>query len=135
MPQGQKILIVDDDRSVALTFADILRQAGYDAVATYSGEEAVQTASSFAPNLLLSGVLIGAMNGAVTATKIVELLPDCKVLFVSCELGLGDLLEHLLEPARAKGLNFEIMAKPVPPPELLKRISQLLIPRVMSVTA
>jgi CheY-like chemotaxis protein len=45
------------------------------------------------------------------------------VFFISGDADSGDLLEK----ARAKGFDFEVLQKPVPPPELLGRISQLLL--------
>jgi CheY-like chemotaxis protein len=62
------------------------------------------------------------MNGIDAAIDILRSLPYCKVLFVSGNAGYGDLLEK----ARAKGFDFEVRLKPVPPPELLARIAQIL---------
>jgi DNA-binding response OmpR family regulator len=38
------VLIVDDERTIADTLALILKQSGYDAAATYSGEAAIEMA-------------------------------------------------------------------------------------------
>jgi CheY-like chemotaxis protein len=120
--KGHKILVVDDERSIAATLARILEYRGYETAKAYSGEEAVQMARSFQPDCLVSDVMMGAMNGIDAAIEILRTLPYCKVLFISGNAGYGDLLEN----ARAKGFDFEIMLKPVPPPELLAKIEQIL---------
>jgi CheY-like chemotaxis protein len=118
----QKILVVDDYEVVASTLAIILRQAGFETVAAYSGEEAVKTAFSYAPDVLLSDFAMGGMNGVDTAIKILNFHPNCKVLLIAAQTAT----RHIQEEARAKGFNFEVLEKPIPPPELIESISQLL---------
>lgn len=116
-----KILIVDDERAIASARAKILESQGYETATAYSGEEAFQLACSFHPDCIVSDIMMGVMNGVEAAIEIVGVLPQCKVLFISGNVGYGDLLEK----ARANGFNFEALAKPVPVPELLSRISQI----------
>jgi CheY-like chemotaxis protein len=117
-----KILVVDDERAIAETLARILEYRNYVTAQAYSGEEAVQVACSFQPDCIVSDVMMGEMNGIDAAIEILRTLPHCKVLFISGNAGYGDLLED----ARTKGFDFEILLKPVPPPELLTRIAQIL---------
>ncbi len=116
-----KILIVDDERAIASARAMILESQGYETATAYSGEEAFQVACSFHPDCIVSDIMMGAMNGVEAAIEIAGVLPQCKVLFISGNVGYGDLLEK----ARAQGFNFEALSKPVPVPELLSRISHI----------
>jgi CheY-like chemotaxis protein len=118
---GVKILVVDDERAIAETLALILGYQGYETATAYSGEEAIQLASSFQPDCIVSDVVMGSMNGIEAAIEILGIFPRCKVLFISGNAGYGNLLEK----ARAKGFDFELLLKPVPPPELLARIEQI----------
>jgi CheY-like chemotaxis protein len=118
---GAKILVVDDERAIASTLAMILEYQGYKTALAFSGEEAVQVASSFQPDCIVSDVMMGAMIGTEAAIEILRALPYSKVLLMSGNAGYGDLLEN----ARAKGFDFELLLKPVPPPELLARIEQI----------
>ena len=120
-----KILVVDDEHVIASTLATILGYQGFETATAYSGEEAIQVACSFQPNFMLSDVMMGAMNGVESAMEILRTLPECRVLFIS---GTAEYPEFLGN-ARAKGFNFEVLAKPIPPPELLAKISQILSPR------
>jgi CheY-like chemotaxis protein len=117
-----KILVVDDEQAIASTLATILGYQGYETATAYSGEEAIKVACSFQPNFILSDVMMGAMNGVEAAIEILHTLPKCRVLFISGNAGYRDLLKE----ARAEGFNFEVLEKPIPPPELLGRISQIL---------
>jgi len=117
-----KILVVDDEGGLRLTLAAILGVHGYQTATACSGEEAVQMACSFQPDCVVSDVMMGAMNGIEAAIEILGVLPQCKVLFVSGNAPCRDLLEGAI----TKGFNFEVLLKPVPAPELLRMVSQVL---------
>jgi CheY-like chemotaxis protein len=122
-----KILVVDDDLNIASTLAVIFKSHRYDTATANSGEEAIEVAYSFQPDCIVSDVMMGAMNGIEAAMVILDALPECKVLFMSGNAACRDLLgRDLLVDARAKGFNFEVLQKPVPPPEMLAKLSQVL---------
>lgn len=113
-----KVLVADDERVIADTLTIILNQSGFEATAVYSGEKAVEMARSLRPNMLISDVIMTDMNGIDAAIQIRTILPDCKILLFSGQAATADLLEG----ARAKGHEFEILAKPVHPQDLLARL-------------
>ena len=113
-----KVLVVDDERVIADTLAMILNQSGFQARAIYSGEGALEMASSFEPDMLISDVIMADLNGIDAAIRIKALLPGIKVLLFSGQAATADLLEK----ARAQGYEFEILAKPVHPQDLLSRL-------------
>ncbi len=122
LSKRHKILVVDDENAIASTLATILGFQGYETAIAYSGEEAIQVAGSFQPDFILSDVMMGAMNGVEAGMEILRAVPQCKALFIS---GNADY-RGILEKATAAGFDFEILEKPIPPPELLGRISQIL---------
>ena len=113
-----KVLVVDDERVIADTLAIILNQHGYDASAVYTGLGAVERARSLSPDLIISDVIMPDMNGIEAAIRIREFLPKCKILLFSGQAATADLLES----ARAQGHEFEILAKPVHPQDLLAKL-------------
>jgi CheY-like chemotaxis protein len=117
-PAKPKVLVADDERVIADTLSIILNQSGFEATAVYSGEKAVEMARSLRPNMLISDVIMTDMNGIDAAIQIRGILPDCKILLFSGQAAAADLLEG----ARAKGHEFEILAKPVHPQDLLARL-------------
>jgi CheY-like chemotaxis protein len=113
-----RVLVVDDERVIADTLAIILGQNGFEASAVYSGNEAVKRARDTHPDLLISDVIMEDMNGIEAAIKIRQMLPSCKILLFSGQAATADLLEN----ARKEGHEFEILAKPVHPQDLLAKI-------------
>ena len=73
--EKKKIMVVEDERIVALDLAQKLTDLGYNVVATaYSGEEAVEKTREIHLDLVLMDiVLAGKMDGIQTAKKITEL--------------------------------------------------------------
>jgi len=121
MPETQvkpKVLVADDERVIADTLAIILNQSGFEAKAVYSGEKAVETAKEWMPEMLISDVIMTDLNGIDAAIKIRSLLPTCKILLFSGQAATADLLDR----ARVQGHEFEILAKPVHPQDLLARL-------------
>jgi CheY-like chemotaxis protein len=113
-----KVLVVDDERVIADTLAMILNQSGFEARAVYSGEKALETVSVFQPDMLISDVIMADLNGIDTAIQIRGLMPKIKILLFSGQAATADLLEK----ARAQGYEFEILAKPVHPQDLLTKL-------------
>ncbi len=113
-----KVLVVDDERVIADTLAMILNQSGFQARAVYSGENALEMASTFEPDMLIADVIMADLNGIDAAIQIRALLPRVKILLFSGQAATADLLEK----ARGQGYEFEILAKPVHPQDLLTRL-------------
>lgn len=116
-----RVLVVDDERVIADTLAIILKQAGFDASPVYTGAEAVELARSVKPDLIISDVIMPpGIDGIEAAILIREFLPNCKILLFSGQAATKDLLDN----AHARGYDFDILAKPVHPKELLAKLSQ-----------
>jgi CheY-like chemotaxis protein len=115
-----KVLVADDERVIADSLAMILNKSGFDARAVYSGEQALEVASAFEPDMLISDVIMADLNGIDAAIRIRAMLPAIKVLLFSGQAATADLLEK----ARVQGHEFEILAKPVHPQDLLNRLRQ-----------
>ncbi len=120
MQVGRKprVLVVDDEQVIADTLARILDLNGYEASAVYSGTAAVESARALQPDLVISDVIMQDMNGIEAAIHIRGFLPGCKILLFSGQAATADLLEN----ARAQGHEFEILAKPVHPSDLLAKL-------------
>ncbi len=113
-----RILVVDDERRIADTLVIILNQNGFDASAVYTGTDAVDRARSSRPDLVISDVIMPDMNGIEAAIQIRNILPACRILLFSGQAATADLLEK----ARAEGHEFDILAKPVHPQDLLAKL-------------
>ena len=117
-----RILIVDDEPIVADTLALIFRASGYTAEAVYCGEEALNSIDLDPPSLVITDVMMPGLNGVELAKLIQTTYPDCPILLFSGNTNA----QGLLDAARQKGRSFEVLAKPVYPPELLAKVATLL---------
>jgi CheY-like chemotaxis protein len=113
-----RVLVADDEQVIANTLAIILNQAGFEARAVFSGEKAVESLESFQPDMLISDVIMTGMTGIEAAIITRSKLPKCKILLFSGQAATADLLEK----ARVQGHEFEILAKPVHPTDLLAKL-------------
>lgn len=118
----RRVLIVEDEAVVADTLRQILSSSGYDTHVAYSAEAALNSLSRWSPDLAILDVMLPKMNGIDLAMELRERLPDCCILLISGQPSV----EGLLQEARMKGYDFEILAKPVHPTEILDTIASLL---------
>ena len=118
--------MIDDDRLVADTLAMILNTNGFDAVATYSGLDAVELARLAAYDNLLTDVMMEPMNGIEAALAICSLRPACRVLLMSG----NERTAALLKEAAGAGHDFEILAKPVHPTVILEHLRNSQLPAI-----
>jgi CheY-like chemotaxis protein len=117
-PSKPRVLVADDEQVIANTLAIILNQAGFEARAVYSGEKVLESLESFQPDMLISDVIMTGMTGIEAAIATRERMPSCKILLFSGQATTADLLEK----ARLEGHEFEILAKPVHPTDLLAKL-------------
>ena len=114
-----RVLVVDDEQLIADTLVLILNQKGFHAIAVYSGEQAVDTALALKPNVLISDIVMGQMNGIEAAILISKYIPDCRILLFSGQPASGELLGM----AKLAGHEFDVLAKPVHPEALLELLA------------
>lgn len=116
-----KILIVDTRQPAGQGFSAILGDQGYEVATAFSGEEAVAKAAHFFPDLLLSEACMDPMGGVAAATRIANLLPDCRVLFLSDSASMAGIFG-----AAPKHLAYSFTKTPVHPPDLLNSVAYML---------
>jgi DNA-binding NtrC family response regulator len=117
-PAKPRILIVDDEKLIADTCAQIFEDAGFHAATAYDGWSALNIAAEFRPDYLLTDVLMPRMNGVELAICISQLLPAAKILLFSGQAGISDILSH----GREQGYDFELIAKPLHPTKLIEHL-------------
>lgn len=121
-PLGRRILVVDDEVTVAETLEMIFRGCGYEARSAFSAEQAIEILAEWQPDLVITDVMLPQMNGIDFGCVVKANYPDCQVLLVSGHPGTSELLES----AWQKGNHFEILAKPLHPAMMLEIVAGLL---------
>jgi CheY-like chemotaxis protein len=114
------ILVVDDEKIIADTTAEILNRFGFRAVRTYDAQTALQIAAKLKPDFLLTDVSMPTMNWVELAIAITKLLPATKILLFSGQAGISDNLRERGE----EGYAFDIVAKPIHPEKLMEHLKE-----------
>ena len=116
-----RVLVVDDERLIADTMAEILEGAGFQAATAYDGWSALQVAGILQPDYLLSDVLMPRMNGVDLAIAIQKMYPTARILLFSGQAGITEILRA----AQNQGFQFELIAKPIHPLSVIARLKEL----------
>ena len=128
MIQQPHLFVVDDEAVISATLALILRSMGCSATAFTDPLDALHSAKSDYPDLLLSDVMMPQLTGVDLAIQMLQVCPGCKVLLFSGQASTNSLLEEALE----RGHDFRLLQKPLHPTALLAEIAgmwQQLVPQ------
>ena len=118
---GNRIFVIDDESNIADSLTEILNGNGYEAMAFYSGDSAIEAARQRCPDFVVSDVMMPSLNGVETVITISKLCQRTRIVLFSGQAGTADLLES----ARSRGYSFELLPKPIHPDRLLKKLANL----------
>ncbi len=119
----RRILVVDDERRLADTLAQVLRLGGFETLSAHDGGTALKISAEFLPDLVITDVSMPVMDGIELATELGVSLPDCKVLLFS---GQANAVEVVQCSAMEKRLP--LLSKPVHPKDLMKVVESMIGP-------
>jgi DNA-binding response OmpR family regulator len=118
MRRGNKILLVDNEADVTITFKAILQDAGF-IVSTH--EDPLIALSNFIPrfyDLVILDIEMPKMNGIDLSRQILELDSNVKICFITAGEANIEVLRELY-PTRGIGC---FIKKPVTIEQLVKRV-------------
>lgn len=114
----RRVLVADDETTIADTLRLILSGEGFEVRSAYGGVAAVETALAWRPDLFLTDVMMPDLDGIEAAIRIRQRYPACRILLFS-----GNAVVHdLLAAARKRGYDFETLLKPIHPTELIEHL-------------
>jgi DNA-binding NtrC family response regulator len=117
-----RVLIVDDERTIADTLALVFSSGGYETQTAYTAEQAIEIIAEWLPDLAIIDVVLPHTNGIDLPILLTAQCPACRVLLFSGQAVTDDLLAE----AAKKGYKFEILAKPTHPTVMLETALNLL---------
>jgi DNA-binding NtrC family response regulator len=119
-PESRKlrVFVVDDEHMIASTLATILTNAGYLAEAFLDPLEALRAAETVCPDIVITDVMMPQLNGIDLGIQFKTKYPACRVLLFAGHGATGEQLKS----ARDRGHDFEMLAKPMHPKDLLEAI-------------
>jgi CheY-like chemotaxis protein len=113
-----RVLVVDDQKLIVDTIAEILEGAGFEVAVACDAWTALELAASFQPERLLTDVLMPGMNGVELAIAVRKMYPAVKILLFTGQAGISEILEN----AEERGYKFEVLPKPIHPRKLIEHI-------------
>lgn len=118
-----RVLIADDDAAVRRLLSAVLRPRGHTIIEAGNGEQALELAGSAHPELILSDLLMPAMDGyeLVRRLRTEPGTARTPVIFLTAEYDLADASEL----ARAAGVS-QVLQKPCKPAEVLAAVDRAL---------
>jgi CheY-like chemotaxis protein len=122
-PRGSEaILLVEDDERVRVVASRMLERLGYTVHAFADGPSAIAAVGRMTevPPLLITDVVMPAMNGQVLTQQLMTLRPSLKVLFTSGYTANVIVHHGVLE----EGIEF--LAKPYSLDQLARRVRDVL---------
>lgn len=116
--QSIRVLVVDDEKSVADSLSLILRASGYEASTAYSAEEAKVQCEAMDPHVVVSDIVMGPMSGFDLAIWLAENHPACRIVLMSAH--------SFHNPLVAKSMHggFEFLPKPIHPDKFLATLAR-----------
>jgi CheY-like chemotaxis protein len=104
---GETVLLVEDDASVRLLIAEVLRELGYASLEAADGQAALPLLASPARmDLMITDVGLPGLNGRQLAEIAREHRPDLRILFVT------GYAEHATDRSRFLGAGMDMITKP-----------------------
>lgn len=119
---AKRVLIVDDEPNIVTSLEFLMEEAGMEVRAARNGQEALQMATSFAPDLVLLDVMMPVLNGYEICQRIKSdpAMRHVRILMLSAK---GRDVEI------AKGLELgadAYITKPFSTRELVAKVKELL---------
>ncbi|MBL8848565.1 MAG: PAS domain S-box protein, partial [Planctomycetaceae bacterium] len=118
---GRKVLIVDDNRDSANTMAMLLNILGNETRTAYDGQQGVDTAAEFRPDVMLLDIGLPKLNGYEACRRIREQSWGADIVLIAVT-GWGQ--DEDRRRSQAAGFDHHLV-KPLDPQQLSKLLSQL----------
>lgn len=118
----QKILVVEDDRSVQSLISYKLKNSGFEVTLASNGAEALELLGKNTVDLILADLMMPVMSGKefLVAVKSNDLTKDIPVVILTAKTLENEVIEGL-----ALGAD-DYIKKPFSPAELIARVRNVL---------
>lgn len=117
---SRRVLVVDDDRSMVRTLADVLRLTGWEVATAYTGAAAVELAATQSFDVVLMDVKMPGMDGVTAFRSMKSAQPGVRVVLMTAYAARDVLAEAELEGV------MRVVSKPVDVASLLTLLTSVL---------
>jgi len=116
MEKSARIVVVEDDDTIALGLVQALRFAGYEVRHFDRGETALDGIAEWKPNLVILDVMLPGIDGLTVLKYLRERDPNLPVIMLTAKTGVNDRVDGLDSGAD------DYVTKPFSARELLARV-------------
>jgi len=118
----ETVLVVEDETPVRSVARQVLERHGYTVLEAPSAEAALDVATRYSGtiHLLLTDVVMPGLNGRELASRLADLRPDARVIFMSGYTDEAVTRHGVLEPGAA------YVQKPFTPDAIARRVREVL---------
>ena len=87
MPDGEKILLIEDDREIATTLRSVLEAAGYDVSYASNGKEGQRLIEEMRPALVITDMMMPQLGGFPVLEFLRQMQSPPKVIMITANEG------------------------------------------------
>lgn len=114
-----KLLLVEDEQTLADIIADTLSGNGFDVRVAYDGEQGIAACEEFAPEVIVSDIMMPKVDGFSLADRLRRSHSRVPILFLSARSTVDDVVEGFERGAS------DYLRKPFAMSELIVRLRAL----------
>lgn len=114
-----KLLLVEDEQTLADIIADTLSGNGFDVRVAYDGEQGIAACEEFAPDVIVSDIMMPKVDGFSLADRLRRSHSRVPILFLSARSTVDDVVEGFERGAS------DYLRKPFAMSELIVRLRAL----------
>lgn len=114
------ILLVEDEKTMSMIIADMLKREGFSVMTAYDGEEGLDLFKRYRPQAVIADVMMPKLDGFEMVNRIRNIDSQTPVLFLTAKSAISDLVKGF-----EIGAN-DYLKKPFSMEELLVRLKALL---------
>jgi len=114
-----KILLADDEKSIAVTLGDALRGAGHPVTVVSDGEQALEAVTRDAFDCVITDIRLPKADGLKVLRKVKEIQPSCKVILITAYASVEDAVSAIKDGAE------DYVQKPFFNDDVLVRLKKL----------
>ena len=121
------ILLVDDERAITDNLAPFLQRTGFVVEVAVDGEDALNKAARFSPDLIVSDVLMPRMDGwgVIREMRSEPRYAEIPIMILTTVIEDASRRRYELETGMAMDVQ-DYVQKPTRPADLLQRVAKLL---------
>ncbi|MBI4766121.1 MAG: response regulator [Deltaproteobacteria bacterium] len=120
----KKILVVEDEFGLHEIFREIFHMEGYEVRIATNGLNGYQIYKEFKPNLVFTDIIMPEMDGLELVSKIREIDPRIKVVYMSGFFGIKNLKERIRDEVEKYG--YLTFSKPFKLSHMLEIVNEYL---------